>query len=92
MLVGSAITGHGPMPSRGDAANLTDSEIRAAIAYMINGGIATTTGPPVALAAGPDPDRQSIDGAERYPGIVGWLRSFWARIWGNSEVPKQGAK
>ena len=91
-LVGSAIKGHGPMPSRGDVANLTDSEIRAAIAYMINGGIATTTRPPVALAAGPDPDRQSIDGAERYPGIVGWLRSFWARIWGNSEVPKQGAE
>jgi len=88
VLVGSAIKGHGPMPSRGDVANLTDSEIRAAIAYMINGGIATTTRPPVALAAGPDPNRQINDGAEEYPGIVGWLRLFWARIWGNSGIPK----
>lgn len=45
VLVRSAIRGHGPMPSRGDAASLTDSEIRAAIAHMINGGIATATGP-----------------------------------------------
>lgn len=37
LLVRSAIKGHGSMPSRGDAANLTDSEIRAAIAYMVNG-------------------------------------------------------
>jgi hypothetical protein len=79
------------MPSRGDAANLTDSEIRAAIAYMINGG-ATTTRPPVALAAGPDPNRQINDGAETDPGIVGWLRSFWTRIWGNSAIPKQRAE
>ena len=86
-LVGSAIKGHGPMPSRGDAANLTDSEIRAAIAYMINGGIASTTRPPVALAAGPEGNRQSNDGAENYPGIR-WLRLFWARIWGNSEISK----
>jgi len=92
VLVGSAITGHGPMPSRGDAANLTDSEIRAAIAYMINGGIATTTRPPVAPTAGPDGNRQINDGAEKYPGMVRWLRSFWTRIWGNSEMPKQGAE
>ncbi len=92
VLVGSAIKGHGPMPSRGDVANLTDSEIRAAIAYMINGGIATTTRPPVALAAGPDPNHQIDDGAEKYPGMVRWLRSFWTRIWGNSVIPKQGAE
>ena len=36
LLVRSAIRGHGSMPSRGDAANLTDSEIRAAVAYMVN--------------------------------------------------------
>lgn len=88
VLVRSAIKGHGPMPSRGDVANLTDSEIRAAIAYMINGGIATATRPSVALAAGPDGNRQINDGAEKYPGMVRWLRSFWTRIWGNSEVPK----
>jgi len=89
VLVGSAIKGHGPMPSRGDVANLTDSEIRTAIAYMINGGIATTARPSVARTAGPDGNRQINDGAEIYPRIVGWLRSFWTRIWGNSEKPKQ---
>jgi len=89
VLVGSAIKGHGPMPSRGDVANLTDTEIRAAIAYMINGGIATTTRPPVALTAGPDPNHQITDGAEKYPGMVRRLRLFWTRIWGNSGMPKQ---
>jgi cytochrome c5 len=83
-LVRSAIKGHGPMPSRGDVANLTDAEIRAAIAYMINGGIATTTRPSVAPTAGPDPNHRVNDGAEKYPGIVRWLRLFWTRIWGNS--------
>jgi cytochrome c5 len=92
VLVSSAIKGHGPMPSRGDVANLTDSEIRAAIAYMINGGIAATTRPSVAITAGPNPNHQVIDGAEKYPGIVRRLELFWTRIWGNSEIPKQGAE
>ncbi|HEY6239517.1 MAG TPA: c-type cytochrome [Burkholderiales bacterium] len=35
-LVRSAIRGHGGMPPRGAQANLTDSEIRAAIVYMFN--------------------------------------------------------
>jgi len=35
-LVGSAIRGHGGMPPRGGQANLTDSELRAAILYMYN--------------------------------------------------------
>jgi cytochrome c5 len=87
-LVRSAIKGHGPMPSRGDVANLTDTEIRAAIAYMINGGVATTTRPSVALAAGADGNRQINDAAEKDPGMVGWMRLFWTRIWGNSEKPK----
>ena len=55
---------------------------------LINGGIATATRPSAALAAVPDGNRQTDDGAETYPGVVGWLRSFWARIWGNSEIPK----
>jgi cytochrome c5 len=91
-LVRSAIKGHGPMPSRGDVINLTDYEIRAAIAYMINGGVAATTRPSVALTAGPDPNHQIIDEAEKYPRIVRWLRLFWTRIWGNSVIPKQGAE
>ena len=92
VLVRSAIEGHGPMPSRGDAVNLTDSEIRAAVAHMIKGGIAGTTRPSVALNAGPDPNHQGIDGAEMYSDIVRWLRLFWSRISGNSVIPKQGAE
>jgi cytochrome c5 len=34
--VHSAISGHGGMPPRGDKADLTDGEIRAAILYMFN--------------------------------------------------------
>src|SRR5947209_1828523 len=35
-LVRSAIRGHGGMPPRGGQANLTDSEIQAAVLYMFN--------------------------------------------------------
>ena len=91
-LVRSAIEGYGPMPSRADVANLTDSEIRAAVAYMIQGGIAGTTRPSVALSVGPDPNHQGIDGAEIYSGIVRWLRLFWTRIWDNPTIPKQGSE
>jgi cytochrome c5 len=92
VLVGSAIKGHGPMPARGNVANLTDSEIRAAIAYMINGGIATTTRPSVAPAAGPGSDHQTDEAAGIFSGMVRRLRSFWTRIWGNPVIPKQGAE
>jgi len=34
--VHSAINGHGKMPARGGMANLTDTELRAAILYMFN--------------------------------------------------------
>ena len=37
-LVASAIHGHGAMPPRGGMADLTDAEIRSAIAYMLNVG------------------------------------------------------
>ena len=37
-LVRSAINGHGGMPPRGGAANLTDGELRSAIEYMFNKG------------------------------------------------------
>src|SRR5665811_2298742 len=68
VLVRSAIKGHGSMPSRGDATNLTDSEIRAAIAYMVNPDSATTTRPSLALVAGPDRDGHNIDWAAKYTG------------------------
>lgn len=37
VVVRSAIKGHGSMPSRGGVADTTDSELRAAIVYMIDG-------------------------------------------------------
>jgi cytochrome c5 len=42
-VVRSAIHGHGAMPPRGGMADLTDTEIRAAVIYMFNVG--TTPGP-----------------------------------------------
>ena len=39
-LVRSAINGHGGMPARGGMADLTDSEIRGAVIYMFNQGVA----------------------------------------------------
>ena len=70
VVVRSAIKGHGPMPSRGGVAELTDGEIRAAIAYMINGPATTATRPSVALTAGPDPNHQVVDGVEIYLAMV----------------------
>jgi cytochrome c5 len=37
-VVRSAINGHGGMPARGGMANLTDSELRSAVIYMLNQG------------------------------------------------------
>ncbi len=37
-VVRSAIKGHGPMPPRGGMADLTDTEIRSAVVYMLNYG------------------------------------------------------
>ena len=38
-LVASAVHGHGPMPARGGMPDLSDQEIRGAIAYMFNYGV-----------------------------------------------------
>ena len=40
VVVRSAIKGHGAMPPRGGMADLTDSEIRSAVIYMMNYGAA----------------------------------------------------
>ena len=68
-LVSSAINGHGGMPPRGGAGNLTDAEIRAAIAYMLNpsGTVATA---PVAPGANPDPNHKIVGDLEIYFGFV----------------------
>ena len=41
-VVRSAIHGHGAMPPRGGMADLTDSEIRSAVVYMMNKGAVPT--------------------------------------------------
>ena len=66
----SAIKGHGPMPARGGMANLTDSEIRAAIVFMVNQGVTPAPGLSAALAAKPGSDHKVIEGTEIYLGIV----------------------
>jgi cytochrome c5 len=68
--VRSAINGHGPMPPRGGMANLTDSELRAAILYMFNpAGMAVESagGAPIPVS---DPNHKIVDGVEIYLGIV----------------------
>ncbi len=78
-LVRSAIRGHGGMPPRGGAANLTDSELRAAITYMFNPGAppagdsrgasgATTAAS--AKAAKADPNHKSVGGMEIFLGFA----------------------
>ncbi len=66
----SAINGHGPMPARGGMADLTDSETRAAIVFMVNQGVTPAPGPSVALAAKPGFNSKVIEGTEIYLGIV----------------------
>jgi cytochrome c5 len=40
VVVASAIHGHGAMPPRGGMADLTDAEVRSAVVYMFNAGVA----------------------------------------------------
>jgi cytochrome c5 len=79
-LVRSAIRGHGGMPPRGGQANLTDSEIRAAVLSMFNptgtpaDGAAKGTGTP----ARADPGHKTAGGVEFFLGFMSAeaLRSF----------------
>jgi cytochrome c5 len=77
----SAIKGHGPMPARGGVADLTDPEIRAAIVFMMNQGVASASGPSAALPAstGSKPklivgaagsNSKVVEGTEIYLGIA----------------------
>jgi cytochrome c5 len=66
----SAIKGHGPMPARGGMANLTDSEMRAAIVFMVNQGVAPAPEASAALAAKPGSNSKVIEGTEIYLGIA----------------------
>jgi cytochrome c5 len=72
-LVLSAIRGYAGMPSRGDQANLTDSELRSAIQYMYHpaGAVAKPTlevARPV--GEGPFPSRWSGGGMNFYLGFM----------------------
>jgi cytochrome c5 len=68
-LIRSAINGHGGMPPRGGAADLTDPEIRSAVVYMFNAGTAATTTAPAAKAAAGQ-DYRMVDGTTIYFGVV----------------------
>jgi cytochrome c5 len=68
-LIRSAINGHGGMPPRGGAADLTDPEIRSAVVYMFNAGTAATPAAPAAKAAAGQ-DYRVVDGTTIYFGVV----------------------
>lgn len=70
VVVRSAVNGHGPMPPRGGVANLTDSEIRAAVIYMFNPVSGQAKPAPAAPAAAADPNRKIVGGMEVYLGVL----------------------
>lgn len=71
-LVKSAVNGYGPMPSRGSAADLSDVEIRGAVIYMFNYGVAMPAPQPAAAttSAGASPLHKTIEGADVYLGVI----------------------
>jgi cytochrome c5 len=71
-LVASAIRGHGGMPPRGDKADLTDNEVKAAITYMFNPATPAKKGAPAAAAkpAAADPTHKLIAGTDIYLGVL----------------------
>ena len=73
-LARSAIRGHGGMPPRGGQANLTDAEIRAAIAYMFNpaGSPSGASAGAKGAAASPraDPNHKIVGGIEFFLGFM----------------------
>ena len=73
-LARSAIRGHGGMPPRGGQANLTDAEIRAAIAYMFNpaGSPSGASAGAKGAAASPraDPNHKLVGGIEFFLGFM----------------------
>ena len=72
-LVRSAVNGHGGMPPRGGMAPLSDSEIRSAIIFMLNQGLAPARAQqasPAAPAGRPGANVQIVAGTEIYLGII----------------------
>lgn len=69
-MVRSAINGHGGMPPRGGMANLDASEIRSAIVYMLNQGVAPAEQQQAAPAARSDRDHKVVGGMDIYLGLI----------------------
>ena len=70
-LVRSAINGHGAMPPRGGMADLTDTELRGAIAYMFNPDSTAEKGTaPAAPQRLPSSNRRIAGDMEIYLGVV----------------------
>jgi len=70
VLVASAIRGHGSMPARGDKADLTDSEIKAAINYMFNPSAAAPAKAAPAKAPASDWNHKLVAGTDVYLGLL----------------------
>jgi len=69
-LVASAIRGHGGMPARGDKADLTDGELKAAINYMFNPSAAAPAKAAPAKAAASDWNHKLVAGTDVYLGLL----------------------
>lgn len=79
-LVASAVQGHGGMPARGGLADLSDEQIRGAIVYMFNFGIAAAPQP--AQAAPASPFHRRVADTDVYLGVMPAERLRGARAEG----------
>jgi cytochrome c5 len=68
--VRSAIRGHGAMPARGGMADVTDTELRAAVLYMFYPAGAALKPYAAPAATVHDPHHKTIGGVELYLGIA----------------------
>ena len=75
IIARSAVRGHGGMPPRGGAADLTDSELRSAAIYMLLKGVAPAAAPAASASIAKPPSRDDrnhavVDGLDVYLGVV----------------------